>query len=115
MTPRPLPRQGCRHDKLLLRRAGAGTSLDSILEELPQHVSGEDLSAPSAHWGDKVGCSIYDEEALLGPYVDMGLEEYYAELAEELIGEEGSTPSARRGIGRVSRGVRGAARPRRSW
>lgn len=82
--------EGCRHDKLLLRRAGAGTSLDSILEELPQHVSGEDLSAPSAHWGDKVGCSIYDEEALLGPYVDMGLEEYYAELAEELIGEEGS-------------------------
>jgi len=50
----------------------AGQAIDDLLETFLVRAEHTALDAPAAPWGDKVGYSIYDEEALLGPYVDMG-------------------------------------------
>lgn len=64
---------------------GAGPrKTEDILEAFLEAISRDDLAAEAPLWGEKMGHSMFDEEEVLGRWMDMQLDNYLDDLADEL-------------------------------
>jgi len=66
--------------------ADAPGCLDEVLDAFLAAALREDMALPAAPWGQKIGISIYDEDAILGPMGDFS--DLFSETDEEEDGEE---------------------------
>jgi len=75
--------------RFFLGGSGRAPPLEELLDQCLAKCAEDALDAPASPWAGKVGYSIYDEEALLGPYVDMGEDEdLYDDLESETEDDE---------------------------
>lgn len=56
------------------------------------NISADDVAAPSQPWGGKLGFSVFDEEEVLGPYLQLAFDYDQEPDSEELDSEEDDDP-----------------------
>lgn len=63
--------------------------MDELADAFLAEACVDDPGAPAAPWGGKLGHSIFDEEEVMGPYVELDLVEFYDDGEDDDQYEDG--------------------------